>query len=156
MISVYLARRRKRRTACAEPEGQPGDDSQQQAADSRRLMSALHLILTAAVGTLQPLDVKALAEWISTSGGYVGPVAAQQRGGYRGLFCTQDGVRAGEPLLAVPRCCTLRGAAGKGKRPIEMLIASLLAERDAGATSEFAQYLESLPASVPLLPPIRA
>ena len=117
----------------------------------RKRMSVLHLIFTATAGTLQSLDVKALAEWISASGGYVGPVAAQQRGGYRGLFCTQDGVRAGEPLLAVPRCCTLRGAAGKGKRPIEMLITSLLAERDAGATSEFAQYIESLPASVPLL-----
>ena len=90
------------------------------------------------LGTLQPLDVGALEKWITASGGFVGPVAAKQHGGYRGLFCTRDGVRAGEPLLAVPRSCTIRGAAIKDKRPIETLVAALLAASDAGAASEFA------------------
>lgn len=94
----------------------------------------------------------ALADLVVSRGGYIGPIAVQEPvPGLRGLFCTSDGVRAGEPLLAVPADCTLRGTAKDGQRPIERLITALLAARSAGDAGDHALYLETLPRDVPLL-----
>jgi hypothetical protein len=93
---------------------------------------------------------EALQRWVLDHGGYVGPVAVQEPApGLRGLFCTTNGVRAGEPLLAVPSVCTIRGDVEVGQRPIERLILALLHARDDMST--YAPYIDSLPGEVPLL-----
>ncbi len=91
-----------------------------------------------------------LARWVADSGGYIGPISVQEPApGLRGLFCTANGVRAGEPLLAVPSKCTIRGSAEADQRPIEQLMLALLHART--ERSAHAVYLESLPDHVPLL-----
>lgn len=92
-----------------------------------------------------------LADWLTAAGGYIGPVSIQEHAGVRGLVCTRDGVREGEPLLAVPRECTIQGFPAEGQRPIERLIIALLRARDEGSDGYFAPYIGSLPLEVPLL-----
>ena len=116
------------------------------------MLGAAVVVIAVSTRAHSTTSTTALAKWITQSGGYVGPVTAEQRdNGYRGLFCTQNGVRAGEPLLAVPRSCTLRGTAIEDRRPIEHLVSQLIIERDAGKSSTFASYIDMLPTSVPLL-----
>ena len=52
----------------------------------------------------------ALGRWIEREGGLVGPIQISSRGGLRGLFVS-EAVKAGTPLLAVPRHCTLHSDA---------------------------------------------
>ena len=57
----------------------------------------------------------ALGRWIEREGGLVGPIQISSRGGLRGLFVSED-VKAGTPLLAVPRHCTLHSDAAVAYR----------------------------------------
>jgi len=94
--------------------------------------------------------MRELIDWLVAAGGYVGPCEPRTQAGLRGLFITHDGVRAGEPLVAVPRECTLRGDAGDGRRPIERLLVALLYARSETG-GRYSAYLDSLPHEVPLL-----
>ena len=85
----------------------------------------------------------ALASWIVASGGYVGPVAVEERDGLRGLFVTRA-VAEAEPLVAVPAACCLRRAASERHSAAENLILALLAAAD-GSGSAHAPFIASLP-----------
>lgn len=117
---------------------------------------AARLALLAAAGGQAALLSRPFAEvgaWIVSSGGFVSDALAIEEtgaGGGRGL-CVSRAVAAGEPLLAVPRCCTLHACAGGGLKAHEALMLRLLEEEARGATSEFCGYLATLPSHIRLL-----
>lgn len=94
-----------------------------------------------------------LGSWIASAGGFVSDALQLEdvgAGGGRGLCVSRD-VSAGEPLLGVPRRCTLHACAGEGLKAHEALMLRLLEEEACGSNSEFVGYLESLPECIPLL-----
>ena len=90
-----------------------------------------------------------LISWLTAQGGYVGPCEVRETP-IRGLVTTK-GVAAGEPLVAVPRACSIRSMGDDSLRPVEELVLTLIRERELGESSEYAPYLASLPKHVPLL-----
>ena len=100
----------------------------------------------------------ALGRWIEREGGLVGPIQVSSRGGLRGLFVT-EAVKAGTPLLAVPRHCTLHSDAvadddASSLRPHERLMLALLRARAAAARAPddgLSLYVASIPTEIPLL-----
>ena len=109
------------------------------------------LATTPAMASFAPLGA-----WIEREGGLVGPIRVSTRDGLRGLFVTK-GVKAGEPLLAVPRCCTLHSASDVEDallRPHERLMLRLLRAREGAALDPaggLSHYVASLPESLPML-----
>jgi hypothetical protein len=91
----------------------------------------------------------ALAKWVTSQGGFVGKVAAETRGGLRGLFVSED-VEAGELLVAVPRPCLI---SAEEDPQWGLSLRELLTARLCGALTrgECVPYTESLPAAEPLL-----
>ena len=91
----------------------------------------------------------ALARWVTSQGGFVGNVAAETRGGLRGLYVTQP-VSAGELLVSVPRACVI---SAEEDPQWGLSLRELLTARLCGALSrgEYVAYTQSLPESEPLL-----
>ena len=108
------------------------------------LLSGLAILESVHVG---PACFDDLAAWVVREGGHVGSIKVETRGGLRGLFTT-DAVAAGEPLLAVPRHCTLWAAQADGLKAHENLMQRLL-ESEAAGTLPLLRAL--LPQTVPLL-----
>ena len=91
----------------------------------------------------------ALARWVTSQGGFVGSVAAETRGGLRGLYVTRP-VSAGELLVSVPRACVISAEVDP---QWGLSLRELLTARLCGALSrgECAPYTRSLPEEEPLL-----
>lgn len=119
-----------------------------------RLAVGLALLATAVChAALLPRPFAELGAWIVSSGGFVSDALAIEEtgaGGGRGL-CVSRAVEAGEPLMAVPRCCTLHASAESGLKAHEALMLRLLEEEARGAGSEFGVYLSTLPSHIRLL-----
>ena len=91
----------------------------------------------------------ALARWVTSQGGFVGSVAAETRGGLRGLYVTRP-VSAGELLVSVPRACVI---SAEEEPQWGLSLRELLTARLCGALSrgECEPYTQSLPEEEPLL-----
>ena len=91
----------------------------------------------------------ALARWVTSQGGFVGSVAAETRGGLRGLYVTRP-VSAGELLVSVPRACVI---SAEEDPQWGLSLRELLTARLCGALSrgECEPYTRSLPEAEPLL-----
>eukprot|EP00965_Chrysotila_dentata_P174355 5755930-Pleurochrysis_carterae.AAC.1 len=91
----------------------------------------------------------ALANWLTDEGGYLDGVCVRSHRGLRGLFTTSE-VSSGQPVLAIPRHCTLHvfEDANSGFLVHELLVMRLLTARKNG---ELPVYLNTLPSEVPLL-----
>eukprot|EP00964_Phaeocystis_antarctica_P057476 scaffold34007_cov66-Phaeocystis_antarctica.AAC.3 len=91
----------------------------------------------------------ALARWVTSQGGFVGSVAAETRGGLRGLYVTEP-VGAGELLVSVPRACCISSTEDP---QFGLSLRELLTARLCGALSrgEYEPYTLSLPEAEPLL-----
>ena len=91
----------------------------------------------------------ALARWVTSQGGFVGSVAAETRGGLRGLYVTRP-VSAGELLVSVPRACVISAEEDPqwGLSLRELATARLVGSLTRG---EHAPYIATLPSDEPLL-----
>ena len=91
----------------------------------------------------------ALARWVTSQGGFVGSVAAETRGGLRGLYVTEP-VGAGELLVSVPRACCISSTEDP---QFGLSLRELLTARLCGALSrgEYEPYTQTLPEAEPLL-----
>ena len=93
-----------------------------------------------------------LTSWVESEGGFVGSVAIQTHGSYRGLFATED-VASGTILASVPKSCLIFAEDADLQPEWGLTLAEFLTANLAGAEAreEATPYLAALPAEEPLL-----
>ena len=107
------------------------------------------ILLSCSTAFTPGIPEHALARWVTSQGGFVGNVAADTRGGLRGLYVTKP-VSAGELLVSVPRKCVISSEENPqwGLSLRELLTARLCG---ALARGECTSYTQSLPEAEPVL-----